>query len=84
MSLTSVLLPEPETPVTTVKAPMGNSTVRFLRLFCRAPLITSSLRPARRVSGTGTSRAPVRYWPVSDAGTFSIGFGVPWATTSPP
>ncbi len=38
---------------------MGNSTSRFLRLFCRAPLMTSGLpRPSRRFSGTGTSRTP--------------------------
>ena len=37
MSFTSVDLPEPETPVTTVITPSGNVTSRFFRLFSRAP-----------------------------------------------
>src|SRR2546421_1696487 len=37
-SPTSVLLPEPLTPVTTTKRCNGNWTVSFLRLFMEAPL----------------------------------------------
>ena len=54
MSFTSVDLPEPETPVTTVITPSGNVTSRFLRLFSFAPRIVSAapfgvppLRPHR-------------------------------------
>ena len=41
MSLTSVDLPEPETPVTETKRPSGIDTSISLRLFSFAPLITS-------------------------------------------
>ena len=37
ISLTSELLPEPETPVTQVRVPRGICTLTFLRLFCLAP-----------------------------------------------
>src|SRR5438477_269632 len=42
-SRTSVLLPEPLTPVTTTKRFSGNSTVRSFRLFCAASRNTSAL-----------------------------------------
>jgi hypothetical protein len=38
MSKASVDLPEPETPVTTLRAWCGSERVRFLRLFSRAPM----------------------------------------------
>lgn len=41
--LTSVLLPEPDTPVTSVNVPSGNLTFMFLRLFSLAPLISINL-----------------------------------------
>ena len=41
MSLTSVLLPEPETPVTHVSVPSGMRAVTFCKLFSRAPVISS-------------------------------------------
>ncbi len=37
MSCTSVLLPEPDTPVTTTRWLSGNSTDTFFRLCSRAP-----------------------------------------------
>ena len=40
-SETSVLLPEPETPVTATKRASGNVTSTFLRLCSRAPRTTS-------------------------------------------
>jgi hypothetical protein len=64
MSLTSELLPEPDTPVMQTKRPSGIGSVRSLRLFCRAPRTTSQpfccgdrvgcdgMRPARRGGGS--------------------------------
>ena len=65
MSSTSELLPEPETPVTAVTTPSGNRTSRFLRLCCRAPLITIAGPPAsaaagRRLVGTGIAALPLK------------------------
>ena len=51
MSLTSVLLPEPLTPVTTVMTPSGKRAVRFCRLWLRAPSTVIHLP----VSGRGSS-----------------------------
>ena len=49
MSLTSVLLPEPLTPVTHVSVPSGNSTSMLSRLFAAAPSTFSAVPlPARR------------------------------------
>ena len=45
MSLTSVDLPEPDTPVTDTKQPSGNSTSMFLRLCSRAPRTVSHSSP---------------------------------------
>ena len=43
MSVTSVLLPEPDAPVTATICPSGIVTVSDLRLFSRAPRMTSDL-----------------------------------------
>ena len=62
MSLTSVDLPEPETPVTATKQPSGKLTSMSLRLFSRAPWTVSS-RPGvggRRTAGTGIDLRPER------------------------
>ena len=68
MSLTSVDLPEPETPVTATRQPSGNDTSMSLRLCSRAPrTVTTSPVPGRRRAGTGMERLPERYWPVMDA-----------------
>ena len=68
ISLISDDLPEPDTPVTQTNLPSGMSTVTFFRLFCFAPTIVIFLPlPARRFSGTGIVRAPLRYWPVTDS-----------------
>jgi RNA polymerase sigma-70 factor (ECF subfamily) len=40
VSKTSEDLPEPDTPVTTTSSPVGIATLRFLRLFWRAPRMT--------------------------------------------
>ena len=64
MSVTSELLPEPETPVTAINVPSGKSTVRFCRLFSRAPIRCKCLPlPARLRSGTIIWRSPVRNLP---------------------
>src|SRR3954453_1333405 len=70
MSLTSVDLPEPETPVTATKRPSGNVTSMLRRLCSRASTTVSS-RPVvrgRRIGGTGISRRPERYWPGVEGG----------------
>jgi hypothetical protein len=66
-SCTRVLLPEPETPVTTVSAPRaGMRTSTPCRLCARAPRSVSQRGPtSRRVTGSGWCARPVRYWPVS-------------------
>ena len=85
MSFTSDDLPDPLTPVTTVKVPSGNSTVTSFRLFCLAPTTRMACPlPGRRTFGMGIDFAPVRYWPVSELGLASTSAGVPAATTSPP
>ena len=69
MSSTSVLLPEPLTPVMQVNAPSGMRTSMFRRLFSVAPTISSQPRSsegAMRFLGTGFPVRRVRYWPVSD------------------
>ena len=57
MSLTSELLPEPETPVTHTNRPRGISTSMFLRLLCRAPRTTRDL-PLRGPAGGGDGDPP--------------------------
>ena len=53
MSLTSVDLPEPETPVTDVSTPSGNDTSMSRRLCSRAPTTVSCRRRStgRRIGG---------------------------------
>src|SRR4051812_533338 len=68
MSLTSVLLPEPDAPVTAMSWPSGNATSTDLRLFSRAPRTEMLLPlPARRVVGVAIERRPERNCPVGDA-----------------
>ena len=66
MSLTSELLPEPDTPVTQTNTPSGISTSMFLRLLCVAPRTIAAWRrrSGRRLAGTSICRLPERYWPV--------------------
>src|SRR5690606_1428350 len=71
VSLTRVDLPEPDTPVTHTRRPAGMRRSTVLRLLPLAPSSTSqgwSSETARRL-GTGISRRPLRYWPVSEAGS---------------
>src|SRR3954462_1104349 len=62
----SVDLPEPETPVTHVRTPSGNSTSIFLRLCCRAPTILMHVFAFLREFGISIDLRPVRYSRVSD------------------
>src|SRR5271167_4502388 len=70
VSFTSVDLPEPETPVTQVMSPKGNSAVTFLRLFAVAPMTRSNRfgSGARRSAGISIPRRPLKYCPVIDSG----------------
>jgi hypothetical protein len=68
ISLTSVLLPEPETPVTHTNPPSGNAASTELEVVRRAPLTgdRSSSRSASGASGRRSRSAPRRYAPVID------------------
>src|SRR5580658_2990906 len=85
ISLISVLLPEPEAPVTAISLPSGNLTSTDLRLFSLAPRTVSVLpSPWRRRDGVSMLRLPERNWPVGDALHLRISSSVPSTTTSPP
>ena len=61
MSLTRVLFPEPDAPVTAISLPSGSVTSTALRLFSRAPRTVSALPfPGRRRDGISISRLPER------------------------
>ena len=88
LSSTSVVFPEPETPVTTVSRPFGISRPSartvcsgFVRSATR-PFANISSRAARLRAAAGSRSA--RKPPISEAGLFSISFIVPSATTLPP
>src|SRR6185312_14026476 len=59
--MTSEDLPPPETPVTQVKVPIGNSAVMLRRLLARAPTIFRVCpgAPGRRRAGSSMRRRPV-------------------------
>jgi hypothetical protein len=62
MSLTSVDLPDPDTPVTHTNPPSGIETSTFLRLFSAAPLMTMAFLAfnRRRVLGVTIALRPER------------------------
>ena len=86
VSLMSVDLPEPDTPVTHVINPTGIVRFTFFRLFPAAPFnsITCIELKGVRCSGTSINCLPDRYCPVNDFLFAAICFGVPCATISPP
>ena len=85
MSLTSVLLPLPLTPVMATKHPSGKSTSMCFRLCsCASRTVIQASPGVRRISGMGIERLPERYWPVIDRGSASSFFSVPATTISPP
>src|SRR5215510_13664921 len=78
MSLTSVDLPLPLTPVTAMKQPSGNSTSIPCRLCSRASRTASHASPGwRRISGTATNSLPARNRPVADFLDFRTSFSEP-------
>src|SRR3989338_8929587 len=86
MSVTSVDLPAPDTPVIAVNTPAGKSTVRFRRLCCRAPTtrITLDGSAVRRLDGTLIRSSRRRYRAVSESRCRSTASSGPATTTSPP
>ena len=69
VSMVSVDLPPPETPVTQVKVPSGKLAVTPRRLLPVAFTTFSFLPlPLRRSAGTAIARSPVRYCPVIEFG----------------
>ena len=84
-SLTSELLPLPETPVIQTNSPSGISTSILFRLLWRTPSrIRVRSSGFRRVSGTTMASRPERKAPVMLRLFFSMSCGEPVATTSPP
>ena len=61
MLRTSVLLPEPDTPVTTVITLSGNSTLMPFKLLARAPSMVILRVQERRVAGTSIVSSPDKY-----------------------
>ena len=86
MSLTSVDLPEPDTPVTATRQPSGNATSTPRRLCSVAPLTATSRLELRwrRTAGTGIDSRPDRYAPVSESGLASRSATEPETTMLPP
>ena len=84
ISLTSELLPEPETPVTHVSTPIGTFTSMFFRLFSLAPTTFKKPFGFLRVFGTGILISPLKYFPVIELGFFIKSSAVPVAITCPP
>ena len=79
--------PEPETPHTTLTAPMGNRTSIDFRLWPRAPRTTSHFASLGIAAIQGAAaRAPraARSAPVGDSAHAAISLGFPAITTFPP
>ena len=88
LSRISVVLPEPETPVTTVSRPLGMSASRGFTVWMApvdrwmVPKSKSSPQGHRGRSGLGASC--LRKGPMREAGSSASSFTVPWASTRPP
>ena len=81
ISFTRVLLPLPETPVTHINLPSGNSTEIFFKLFSLHPVNLIDLPfPFLRFFGTSIFSLPERYLPVILLSFFITSSGVPHAT----
>ena len=83
-SFTSVLLPDPLTPVTQMSLLTGRSTSIAFRLCSVAPGTPNQPASCIRRSGTGMQRRPERYAPVIDRSDAITCSAVPAATTRPP
>ncbi|MBT9147388.1 MAG: hypothetical protein DDT32_01143 [Syntrophomonadaceae bacterium] len=85
VSTMRVDFPEPETPVTQVKTPIGICTFMFFRLFSLAPLTSRNIPFSWRLKrGTLICNSPFRYFPVRDCGELIILSNFPSATNQPP
>ena len=80
MSLTSVDLPEPDTPVTATKRPERERHVDVAQVVLPGADDGELARPGsrgRRTAGTGIYRRPERYCPVSESRCSSSSLTVP-------
>ena len=84
MSITRVLFPDPETPVTQVNNPSGTFTSIFFKLFALAPLRVKKSFAVLLFSGISIDKFPERYFPVSELFFPIIFFSFPATTNSPP
>ena len=88
LSRIRVVLPEPETPVTTVSRPLGRSTSKGFTVWMAS--VAKRMRPSAKSSSGGSCRRvcglalPDRKGPIREAGSSSSCRTVPWATTWPP
>ena len=84
VSITSVDLPPPDTPVTQVKVPKGKEILIFFKLFPDASIISrNNPLPFFLILGISTFFSPDKYLPVIDFGDLLISFELPSATTKP-
>ena len=88
MSLTSVDLPDPLTPVTAVSTPSGIATSMFFRLFSRAPRIDELALESPAAARVGVAidalAAQVRAGQRRRRRRPAAAAGVPWKITWPP
>ena len=84
VSITSVDLPPPDTPVTQVNVPNGKETLMFFKLFPDASIISRNNPLPFLTLGISTFFSPDKYLPVIDFGDLLISFELPSATTKPP
>ena len=87
LSRISVVLPEPDTPVTTVSRPLGMSTSSGLTVWMAS--VERWMRPSANSSAAGRFRGaalacPPRNGPIWDAGFPARSATVPSAMTCPP
>ena len=86
VSLTSVDLPEPDTPVTQVmqsERKFGGDVLEIIGRGARRRAACAS-DPARAAqSGISMRRRPLKYWPVIESGWAATSAAVPWATILP-
>ena len=84
-SLTSVLFPEPDTPVTHINCPSGNLTLTFFKLCSVAPFTSIDLPfDFLLLAGTLICFLRLKYWPVTELLTNFTSSAVPCAITFPP
>ena len=88
LSSTMVVFPEPETPVITVRRPLGISTLRGLTVWMASVVI--EILPSPNISSTLacfliiTEASPERNGPMREVELASMSLIVPCAITAPP